>query len=199
MTGSTFLYLSYWLPSATTYYQLRIAIEYFWLHSDILKNHNVNCNLPSCTIAAHRVWSTVMYHREWLPWTITSVLGLLQRRLKEWLQCSAYYSDDLKDRLQRLDTCVLIHPEDYVRRESVHKDVRRGNKQTNIWVHLSKFRIIKQKYSRLLFEHFTKTTTFPTSLSQMKNPDNPEIICDWIETYIHSFTLCYNHPNNHEK
>ena len=45
----------------------RTAIEYFWEHSDILKNHNVNCDLPSCTIAAYRDWSTVMYHREWLP------------------------------------------------------------------------------------------------------------------------------------
>jgi len=59
MTGSTFLYLCYWLPSAITYYQFRTAIEYFWQHSDILKNHNVNCNLPSCMIAAHRDWSTV--------------------------------------------------------------------------------------------------------------------------------------------
>ena len=105
-------------------------MEYFWQHSDILKNHNVNCNLPSCTIAAHRDWSTVMYHREWLPWMITSVLGLLQRRLKEWLLCSAYYSDDLKIDYGVLIHCVVIHLEDYVCRESVHNDVRRGNKQT---------------------------------------------------------------------
>ena len=130
LTGWTFLYLCYWLPSVTTYYQFRTAIEYFWQHSDILKNHNVNCNLPSCTIAAHCDWSTVMYHREWLPWMITSVLGLLQIRLEEWLLCSAYYSDDLKIDYGVLIHCVLIHPEDYVCRESVHKDVRRGNKQT---------------------------------------------------------------------
>ena len=77
-------------PFSDNYYQFRTAIEYSWQHSDILKNHNVNCNLPSCTIAAHRDWSTVMYHREWLPWMITSV-------------SSAYYRYDLKN-----DFCVRL-------------------------------------------------------------------------------------------
>ena len=85
----TFLYLCYWLPSATTI--ISSGLQYLpRQHSDILKNHNVNCNLPSCTIAAHRDWSTVMYHREWLPWMITSV-------------SSAYYRYDLKN-----DFCVRL-------------------------------------------------------------------------------------------
>ena len=63
-----------------------LQLEYFWHHWDILKNHNVNCNLPLCTIAAHCDWSTVMYHREWLQWMITFVFGLLQLRLKDRLR-----------------------------------------------------------------------------------------------------------------
>ena len=42
-----------WLPTVTTYYQFRSATEYSQKHSDILKNHNMNCDHPSCTIAVH--------------------------------------------------------------------------------------------------------------------------------------------------
>ena len=40
-----------------------------------------------------------------------------------------YYYYDLKNDYSLLIHCISIHPEDYTCRESVHKDVRRGNKQ----------------------------------------------------------------------
>ena len=77
----------------------RTAIEYFWEHSDILKNHNVNCDHPSCTIAAHRTWliySDVFWYSDRF---------CVRLRLRRY---------DLKNDYGVLIDCVLIHPEDYV-------------------------------------------------------------------------------------